>query len=354
MVTKKRKSDTALKNQLFEKFYEFSFFKAVNLLENLSLDKKQLGMARSPSEEAVRFTVKPGFSFPASEISDLKEGGKNKAAQMEVAFMGLIGPSGVLPNWYNELAIERLHRKDKSFVSFLNIFHHRMISLFYLAWKKNRFPESYQPGASDRLSNYILSLAGLGTKGMVKNLGLPRESLTFYSGLLSRPVASAKGIETAIEYFSGSPVHVDQFIECDVLLEKEDQSSIGAANASLGVDAVCGSYIKECQTKFRVNIGPVKYKRFTRLMPKGDLLFPIFSLIKYMVGIEFEFEIKIFLNRDDVPGSTIGGMGKDAPQLGVSAWIAAKKYQYENDQFITFQEQYLLYLKNKQTINQTI
>jgi len=259
--------------------------------------------------------------------------------------MGLIGPSGILPNWYNELAVERLRRKDKSFVSFLNIFHHRMISLFYLAWKKNRFPESYQPGARDRLSNYILSLAGLGTKGMVKNLGLPRESLTFYSGLLSRPVASAKGIAAAIEYFSGSPVHVDQFIECDVLLEKGDQSSIGTANASLGIDAVCGCFIKECQTKFRVNIGPVKYERFTRLMPEGDLLFPIFSLIKYMVGIEFEFEIRVFLKKNDVPVSIIGSIDADSPKLGFSTWVAGQTYQYENDQYITFQEQYLLHIK---------
>ncbi len=354
MAPKKRKSDTALKNQLFEKFYEFSFFKAVNLLENLSPDKKQLGTAISPSEESVRFTVKPGFTFPASEISDLKMGDKNRATEMEVAFMGLIGPSGILPNWYNELAMERLHRKDKSFVSFLNIFHHRMISLFYLAWKKNRFPESYQPGASDRLSNYILSLAGLGTKGMVQNLGLPREALIFYSGLLSRPVASARGIEAAIKYFSDTTVIVDQFIECDVLLEKEDRSSLGTANVSLGKDVVCGSYIKECQTKFRVNIGPVKYKQFTRLMPKGDLLFPIFSLIKYMVGIEFEFEIKIFLDKKDVPENIIGGIGNTAPQLGSSAWIASKKYQYTKDQYITFQEDYLLFLKNKKTTNKTI
>ncbi|MBW1746559.1 MAG: type VI secretion system baseplate subunit TssG [Deltaproteobacteria bacterium] len=73
--------------------------------------------------------------------------------------------------------MERNRRKDFSLTAFYDIFHHRLISLFYLAWKKYKFPVNYLPGAGDRLSGYLLSLTGLGTAGLTKKIGLSEESL---------------------------------------------------------------------------------------------------------------------------------------------------------------------------------
>lgn len=346
MAPKKRQPDPGIETQLYESFFEFSFFKAVELLEKFAPEKKSIGQALKPDEEAVRFSVPPGFCFPASDIAGLEKDESSGQTQMDVAFMGLIGPSGLLPNWYNELALERKKKKDDTFVEFLNIFHHRLISLFYLAWKKQRFPENYQPGAGDRLSRYLLSLAGLGTSGMVGMLGLPRESLTFYSGLLSLPTASAAGIEAAIEYFSGAPTQVDQFIERDIPLDEEDCTSLGSAHGSLGKDAVCGNMVKECLTKFRVNIGPMGFTRYNKFMPGGDLLLPVFSLIRYMVGIEFEFELRVILDKRQIPECVLGRTGLNKPKLGWTTWSSSQGHNFEADPYITFQENDLKQLKS--------
>jgi len=338
MATEKRQSDTGIEKDLYQKCHEFSFFKAVELVEKFAPDKKKLGQTLEPGQEPVRFSVKPGFAFPASDISGLRKNSDQNRTEMEVAFMGLIGPSGLLPNWYNELAVEREKKKDHSFVDFLNIFHHRLISLFYLAWKKHRFPENYSPGAGDRLSRYLLSVSGLGTSGMVGMLGLPRESLSFYTGLLALPVASAASIEAVIEYFSGTRTQVDQFVEREIPFEDADLTRLGSANSTLGGDAVCGSQVTECQTKFRVNLGPADYQIYKRFMPTGDLLLPVFSLIRYMVGIEFEFEIRISLKKEDVPNCILGQKSPDATFLGWTTFASSPGYTFIEDPYITFQE----------------
>lgn len=338
MASPKWPSGPSIEDNLLTEFYGFSFFKAVNLLEALYPDRKPLGQTLEPDSEVVRFSVKPGFTFPASDISNLDKGGDSRPVNMEVTFMGLIGPSGVLPHWYNELAFERIREKDFSLTAFLDIFHHRLISLFYLAWKKNRFPENYVSGAGDRRSLYALSLLGLGTPGLADMIGLPKESLIFYSGLLSRTVPSALTIESAVEYFSGTTAKVHQFIERALQLNPEDQTRLGALNSRLGEDTVCGNWIWENQTKFRIDLGPVGYDSLLRFLPTGDMLQPIFAFIRFMVGIEYEFDIRLFLNRTEVPPCILGLGTDSAPRLGWSTWVKSSEFTHEEDPYITFEE----------------
>ncbi|MHC1742007.1 MAG: type VI secretion system baseplate subunit TssG [Syntrophobacteraceae bacterium] len=408
MGTSERQPHPSVRKELFEAFFEFSFYKAVHLLETLNPHKKPLGEALTPGQEAVRFGVRPGFVFPPSDIAGLKPpaaqderprsallfetgssadvqfpltrgdrwgegesgiegdspdfGGPNSTregpapsatrpvpapigrvapegpSRMDVAFLGLLGPSGVLPHWYNELAQDRLRKKDSSLVAFLDCFHHRLISHFYLSWKKHRFPETYLPGARDRLSRYMLCLVGLGTPHLLERMGLDPESLIYYSGLLSRTTPCAYAVEAAVEYFSGTAVTLHQLIDRVIPIEPEDQTRLGMANASLGFDAACGSQAWENQTKFRVDLGPMTFKRFIRFLPSGDLLRPIFSLVRVMVGIEYEFDVGVILKREEVPPCRLGQLGTEAPRLGWTTWVKSLGVLHDDHPRVIFQE----------------
>jgi type VI secretion system protein ImpH len=329
---------TPLKDRLFEECYSFSFFQAVHLLECLFPEKKRLGQTLAPGQEVVRFSVRPGLSFPASDIAYMEHVDEKRPVDMEVTFMGLIGPSGLLPHWLNELAMERLRRKDTSLTAFFDIFHHRLISLFYLAWKKHRFPVNYLPGARNRLSRELLSLIGLGTPGLSQTIGLPEESLIFYSGLLSRPVPSAVALEATVEYFSGTSVQIEQFVDRVIPIDPEDQTQLGFANGKLGSDAICGSSAWESQTKFRVNLGPMGYEQFVRFLPSGKMLQPVFSLVRYMVGIEYEFEVGLFLKREEIPACALGMESPTSPRLGWSTWVKSPGVVSRDDPYVSFQE----------------
>ncbi|MEN6475671.1 MAG: type VI secretion system baseplate subunit TssG [Syntrophaceae bacterium] len=319
MAPQKRRAYPALKERLLEQFQRFSFFEAVHLLERLAADKPPLGEGLEPSQEPVRFAVRPSFTFPAAEIASLAEDLEGGPARMDVTFLGLTGPNGVLPHWYNELAIERNRQADFSLTDFLDIFHHRLITLFYLAWKKHRWAENYQPSGQDRLSRCLLSLCGLGTPGLGENIGFESEALAFNTGLLSMPFPTAAGIESAVACLAGVEVAIEQFVERVIPLSPADQTAVGQANARLGMDTVCGGYVRDCQSTFRIDLGPMDYADFTRFLPGGETLKPLEAFIRTMVGPEYEFELKVMLNRAEVPICRLGGESR----LGMTSWLLA-------------------------------
>jgi type VI secretion system protein ImpH len=338
MAPKKRSENTPLKERLFREFYRFSFFQAVALLERLAPEKTEIGEAKRPSQEAVRFSVKPGFAFPASDISGLRMVEGEEQPRLEVAFLGLIGPSGVLPHWYNELALERTSQKDLAMTSFFDIFHHRLLSFYYLAWKKYHFPVTYSSDAGDRFSFYLRCIMGLGTDHLSGKFGLPDESLMYCGGLMSRQVPTATALAATVAYYFETTVKIDQFVDRLLTLEPEDRTVVGRANSSLGINTVCGSQIWENQSKFRVNLGPMPFKTYSRFLPSGDRLRPLFSLVKYQVGIEYEFDVRIILKREDVPSCQLGTTGPTAPRLGWSTWVKAPGVPLHADPSATFQE----------------
>lgn len=335
MATQKRQPGTDLNSRLASEFYKFSFFQMVSLLEALHPEAGRLGRSFVPSDEPVRFTVRPGFGFPPSDINSFEEPGDGPA-RVGVAFMGLIGPSGVLPQWYNFLALERARQKDHTLAAFFDLFHHRLISLFYLAWKKGRLPENYTSGEDDRLSSCLLSLDGLGTKGLADEIGLPKESMSFYTGFLSRQAPSAAAIEGTVSYLAGTPVRVEQFVERALPLCEEDRTRLGQDNSLLGVDSVCGTCVRDCQSSFRIHLGPMRYPEFQRFLPDtGDLIRPIFSLVRYMVGMGYAFDIRVVLSGGEVPPCRLGSGGQ---QLGWSAWLASPRAPLSRDVFLVVKE----------------
>ena len=63
---------------------------------------RPVGGFGDPRAEVVRFGVPPSLAFPASEIQSLTLA-QDGPARMAVNFLGLIGPSGVLPHQRTDL-----------------------------------------------------------------------------------------------------------------------------------------------------------------------------------------------------------------------------------------------------------
>jgi type VI secretion system protein ImpH len=334
MATQSGGADPPLEDVLFEEGYRFDFFQAVRVLERLYPGFQPVGQDASPAEEAVRFHSHLSLTFPPSAIHDIgpMEDGSGPA-QMTVAFMGLTGLLGVLPRHYTELLLERMRSKDGALRDFLDLFNHRLISLFYRAWEKYRFPIAYERVASkaegyDRLSLCLFDLMGMGTKGLRGRLEMGDEALLLYTGLLAQHPRSASALQGLLQDYFEVPVAVVQFFGQWLSLAEESRSRLGPgeANNVLGVNAIAGRRVWDQQAKFRLRVGPLTFAEFRQFLPSGMAFRPLVQFVRVFAGQEFDFDVQLILSAPEVPWCRLGGMGKRAPQLGWSAWLKTQEF----------------------------
>jgi len=305
-----------IKQLLLDEAYRFNFFKAVHLLEHFA--GKSPGKSLSPVADPVHFSVRPGFSFPASDIQNVEHDDDGRPPRMRVNFMGLIGPKGVLPDWYNTHAQNQNYRKDYGFTDFLDIFHHRLISLFYLAWKKYRLAENYQVDGSDPLSVIVASLAGISEREQTVDPDFylfARKRLVHFCGLVARNVPTTGAIESIVGHTVGAPVRVEQFVERLIPIHAHDRTRLGSQNSALSKDALCGRHIRDVSSFFRVYIGPMSWKRYLVFAPRSRNLFMVKQLIAYLAGIEYEFEVRLIIRGRQFPALGLGST-QQSPVLG--------------------------------------
>lgn len=304
-----------------------SFFQAVRLLQMALSDRSTVGEFVPPAKEAVRFESNPSLAFPASEIHSLEiPSAANQSARMKVNFMGLCSPTGVMPAPYTELIIERTQKKDNGFRDFLEIFNHRMISLFYRAWEKYRFFVSYERGESDPMTPILLSLIGLGTKGLEDRQEIGDESLLFYAGMLGQRPRSATALQQVLSDFFSLPVEVEQFVGKWIPLDRRDQTEFKDAERiteRLGCGAVVGDEVWDTQSTVRVKIGPLTRAQYLDFLPRPEshAHLVLNSILQFYCGEEIDFEVQLVLKRDEAEGIALAAEEDPNLMLGWTTWI---------------------------------
>jgi type VI secretion system protein ImpH len=328
MATPGRTQDSGLKDSLLEDVLHddacsFEFFQAVTLLQRLHSERQPVGRFSKPEDEAVHFRAHNTLAFPASQIQEI-EYPENFPPQMSVNFMGLTGPMGVLPYCYTELILERARAKDRTLPAFLDIFNHRMISFFYRAWEKHRFPVTYYLGDEDLFTHHLLDLIGLGTPGLQDRQAAPDDALLHFTGLLGMQSRSAAALEAILRDYFLVPVEVEQFSGAWYRLDPSTQTCMEEedhASEQLGGGAVVGDEIWDQRSRVRVKLGPLTLAEYRDFLPEGTAFEPLRALTKFFCNDEFDFEVQLMLARDEAPRCEVGFEGDAAPRLGWVTWL---------------------------------
>jgi len=310
---------------VFTNAESIEFFQLVRLLHQLYPERKAVGEYSSRlDQEVARFAVPPTLAFPAGEVAQLDRPVDGEPPRMLVNFMGLVGPEGVLPLEYTLLVDERARRRDTGLRDFLDIFHHRMVSLFYRAWEKTHFFAARERGKQDRLFEHVADLAGIGAPEIQATLPLDTESLLYYAGLLAPHQRSAAALEQLISDYFEVDATVVQFTGRWYNLDAPTQCALGEdrdESGQLGLGAVVGDAVYDPQAGVRIRLGPLSRGRYDDFLPGAAARQTLRDLVRFFAGDHLDVELQLVLKADDVPYCHLGEDHETPLALGWYTWL---------------------------------
>lgn len=330
-----RRTGPSVEELLFDRGYDFGFFQAVRVLAHIYPHRKQVGGEAMPSSETAHFCAHLSMNFPPGAIHLIDRAADGDGpATMTVAFLGLTGPQGILPSHYTELLIARQTEKDNALAAFLDLFNHRLISLFYRAWEKHHFVIGYERSAragvqEDKFTQYLFDLIGMGTPGLRGRLGIRDQALLRYAGLIAQRPHSASALGGMLRDYFDLPIEIEQFRGKWFPLDEPSLSFLrqeGLHN-QLGVGAIAGDAVWNQQARFRVQVGPISLERFIDFLPDGEAFAELVELTRYFVGLALEFDIQLILRAPEVPWCRLTDECLDAPRLGWLGWLKTEEFR---------------------------
>ncbi len=185
-------------------------------------------------------------------------------------FFGCLGPQGPLPLHLTDYAFSRIqHHGDHTFSRFLDVFHHRMTTLFYLAWARVRPTVNFDLGSKDRFGEYVSSSFGLGMTSLMSRDAVPDQAKRHFAGLLSCQTKHAEGLLAILQAYFQLPVDLETWVGQWIELPEDCQCRMGTqfGSGQLGQTLAIGSHVWDCQQKFRVIFGPLDLDEFHRMLP---------------------------------------------------------------------------------------
>ena len=314
-----------------------SFFQAARRVECMFSDKPRLGCTVRSADDPIQFCQEPFLDFAAAALHRFEHRNKTAKHRLFVKFMGLLGPQSPMPLHITEYIRDReLNHNDHTLARFLDIFNHRMISLFYRAWACNRPTVSHDRPDDDRFSAYIGSLVGIGRESLLNRDAVPDAAKLHYCCHLACQTRHAEGLRGILEDYFGIQTCIQEFVGQWITLPEIYRCRLGrsAENAAIGVNAVVGSQVWDCQQKFRIVMGPMGLADYERLLPGGESFTVLNDWVRNYVGDTLNWELRLILKAEEVPRVCLGESGR----LGWTGWLKSRPFEEDVSTIVAQQD----------------
>ena len=293
---------------LAEAPYRHDFYQTLRRLECLHPSKPRWGQARRPIDEPVRLGQEPDLSFAPSPLASFDRGTGGRAPRLQVRLFGLFGPNGPLPIHLTEYARDRLRQHgDPTLSRFLDLFHHRFLTLFYRAWAQAQPAVNHDRPRDDRFTVYVGTFTGIAPAAFRDRDAIPDLAKLFHVGALIRQVRNAEGLTHVLEHFFRVPVRVEEFVGHWLRLDARERTFLTAARAPLGAGAVLGGRVWDRQSKFRIHLGPLDLKQYESFLPGGAPLKKLVDWVRMYLCDELDWDVRLLLKQVEVPRLSLGG-----------------------------------------------
>jgi type VI secretion system protein ImpH len=291
----------------------FTLFAALRLLEQSFAHQPRLGESRKAADDVVRLGQAPHLSFAPSDVASVSANDEGSLRLEQYGF-GVFGPNGALPLHLTELAYERRrHKEDGTVVDFLNLFQHRLISLFYRAWADSEPTVNLDRPETDRFRAYVGALFGLGMQSAFDADAVPDYAKLSRAGRFAQQTRSADGLEQILADYFDVPVEVRQFAGAWLDIPRDLQSRLG--EQQLGVSTTLGSSTWQCQHKFEIVMGPLGGTEFSDFLPGSRGLTELHSLVRLYTNDEWAWQVRLLLADEGAVGGVQLGRSQEAEAL---------------------------------------
>jgi type VI secretion system protein ImpH len=321
---------SALHRALEAEPWRFGFFRALRLLECLHRDRPRIGESLRPADDPVRFGQRPHVIFAPSSLAGLVPARGESPPRLEVYLFGLFGPNGPLPLHLTEYARERERSfGDPTFARFADVFHHRMLGLFYRAWASAEPTVSHDRPEDDRFAIWLGTLFGIGAPALRDRDAMPDQAKLHFAGRLSAQPRNAEGLGAILAALLRLPVAIEELVGHWMELPENALCRLGESEDTglLGESVMVGERVWDCQQKFRLVFGPLDLAQYERLLPGGDGLERLVATVRNYLGDELQWDLNLILQRDEVPALHLGTSGR----LGWTTWIGNRPVPEDAD-----------------------
>lgn len=329
MPASDRQAEPALRTRVLREGFRFDFFQLLHLLETWQGSDIPLGRGGPFHRESLRLRPDPSLAFSPADVRRVESAGDEERRRGEdwkyrvtVNFLGTYGVSSPAPVYLSEL-ISFTDVDAEPLVDFLDIFNHRILSLFYRAGIKYRYPYRYEPGGKDEFSAHALSFIGLRDPQVRRLTELPAVRLIKYLGLLAMRTRPPVGLRLVVsDYFGGVPVEVEELVLRWVRIPGESRNRLGAANCRLGIDVTLGEKVPDRAGKFRVRLGPLAFGDYLDYLPDQGRFATLCSLTRLWSQGRMEFDAELTVRGPEVPALVLSSQG--SARLGWTSWLTSQ------------------------------
>jgi len=322
--------------ELETRFACFEFFAAMRRVECAYPAAPRLGRSARAGDESVRLGQVPSLQF-APTMFVAAERLADGRLWLGGVFFGLFGPNGPLPLHLTEYAHARRHNyRDHTLARFADVFHHRLLCLFYRGWADAQPTVHSDRPATDRFRAYVGSLLGVGPAALRNRDPMPDDARLHHAGRLAAQVKNPEGLKAILEDFFRERVQIQEFCGEWMSLSSDDRLHLGTSPraATLGATATLGERVWGVQSRFRIVVGSMTCRAFERFLPGSTALAQLCAIVRNCVGHELEWDLQLVVARAEVPALSLGG----GARLGWSSWLRATHRERDADDVVLTQK----------------
>lgn len=314
-----------------------NFYRFCQLLEQCRPEAPVPGSNWQVRHEYVRFRPYPGMGFPAGEIrgmNDPEPEHKPLPLSVDITFMGLYGVESPLPTHY----IDDIAQKREGWEAtrdFLDIFNHRLITQYYRIWRKYSYPATFAPGGTDKTSQYLLGLAGLGIPGCADTAGTPLSCFLALLPVMLLPGRTEEGMAALVQLLApDTRTAVYHHDRCRIPLKKQVVMS-SRQPISLKHRPVMGTHGIDVNGQVLLQMTTDNPLEVCGWLPDGELYSDLMALLHVYLGSHLDVRLQLCVARHLLPDAQLVCNGNHAVQLGRTAVLRPLNPQQNKNDIIT-------------------